>query len=181
MHSIYWMQSLEQLLLLLMDCLASLTRLVNFLLSGKAPLCLAPWLCGAPLTALLKKVGGIRPIAVGEVLRHLASHLCCFDVHPSLPGVFLPYGQGIPGGLEAAIHATRHYISQKASDSTFVLLTIDMKNAFNECNHFAFSARIDDEFPEISVCVKWCYSQPAELRFGSRRIHTPLGCSKVIL
>jgi len=70
---------------------------------------------------------------------------------------------GIPGGLEAAIHATRHYISQNASDSTFALLKIDMKNAFNECSHRAFFACIDDEFPEISAWVKWCYSQPAEL------------------
>jgi len=160
------------------DCLASLTCLMNYLLSGKAPSCLAPWLCGAPLTALLKKGGGFRPIAVGEVLRRLASRLCCLAVRPSLPGVFLPYGQvgvGIPGGLETAIHATRHYISQHASDSTFALLKIDMKNAFNECSRSAFFARIDDEFPEISAWVKWCYSQPAELRFGSRHIHASSG------
>jgi len=37
------------------DCLLSLTCLMNHLLSGNAPPCLAPWLCGAPLTALLKK------------------------------------------------------------------------------------------------------------------------------
>ena len=77
--------------------------------------------------------------------------------------------------MEAAIHATGHYISQNASDSTFVLLKIDMKNAFNECSRSAFFARIDDEFPEISAWVKWCYSQPAELRFGSRLIHASSG------
>ena len=58
-------------------------------------------MCGAPLTALLKKGGGVRPIAVGEVIRRLASRLCCLAVRPSLPGVFIPYGQvgvGIPGG-----------------------------------------------------------------------------------
>jgi len=36
---------------------------------------------------------------------------------------------GIPGGLEAAIHATHHYISQNNSNSTFALLKIDMKNS----------------------------------------------------
>jgi len=84
---------------------------MNYLLSSKAPPCLAPWLCGAPLTALLKKGGGVRPIAVGEVLRCLASRLCCL---PSLPNVFLSYGQvgvGIPGDLESAIHIVRHFIS----------------------------------------------------------------------
>jgi len=68
------------------DCLASLTCLMNYLLSGKAPSCLVPWLCGAPLMALLKKEGGIFPIAVSEVLQCIASRLCCLAVRPSLPG-----------------------------------------------------------------------------------------------
>ena len=72
------------------ECLLSLTRFMNHLLSGKAPSCLAPWLCGAPLTALLKKGGGVRPIAVGEVLLRFASSLCCLTVRPSLPSIFLP-------------------------------------------------------------------------------------------
>jgi len=118
-HSIYWMQSVEPLLLLL-------GTVLHHLLSGKAPSCLAPWLCGAPLTALLKKEGGIFPIAVSEVLQCIASQLCCLAVRPSLPGAL---GVGIPGGLEAAIHATHHYISQNNSDSTFALLKIDMKNS----------------------------------------------------
>ena len=59
------------------ECLLSLTCLMNHLLSGKGPSCLAPWLCGAHLTALLKKGRSDRPIAVGEVLRSLVSRLCC--------------------------------------------------------------------------------------------------------
>jgi len=55
------------------DSLFSLTCLMNHLLSGKVPFCLSPWLCGAPLTALLKKGAGVCPIAVGEVIRCLAS------------------------------------------------------------------------------------------------------------
>jgi len=58
-------------------------------------------MCGPPLTALLKKGGGVRPTAVGEVIKRLASQLCSLAVRPSLLGVFLPYGQvgvGIPGG-----------------------------------------------------------------------------------
>ena len=76
---------------------------MNLILPGKGPTCLAPWLCGASLTALLEKGGDVRPIAVGEVLCHLASRLCCLIVRPFLPDVFLPYrqvGVGIPGGLK---------------------------------------------------------------------------------
>ena len=66
---------------------------MNHLLSGKDPSCLAPWLCGTPLTTLLKKGGGIRLIVAGEVLHRLGSHLCCLIIHPSLLDTFLPYGQ----------------------------------------------------------------------------------------
>ena len=45
---------------------------------------------------------------MGEVLRRLASRLCCSAVRPYLPDIFLPYGQvgvGVKGGLEAAVRA----------------------------------------------------------------------------
>ena len=163
------------------DCLVSLTCLMNNLLSGKAPSILAPWLCGAPLTALHKKGGGVRPIAVGEVLRWLASRLCCFAVRPSLPGVFLPYGQvgvGIRGGLEAAIHVTRHYISLNASDSTLALLKIDMKNAFNECSRSAFFSRVGVEsYPGLDGAI--LNLQNCVLAHGVS--WPPLGYNRVIL
>ena len=107
--------------------------------------------------------------------------MCCLAVRPSLPIVFIPYGQvgvGIPGGLEAAVHVTCHYITQHASDSSLGLLKIDVKNAFNECSRSAFFNRIVGGFPEISAWVKWCYCQPAELCFGSRHILASSGVKK---
>ena len=41
--------------------------------AGKVPDQVAPFLCGARLHGAVKKDGGIRPIAVGEVLRRLTS------------------------------------------------------------------------------------------------------------
>ena len=49
------------------DCLHQITCLVNFLLSGKASPLAAPWLCGAPITALHKKNGGVHPRRNGGV------------------------------------------------------------------------------------------------------------------
>ena len=48
-----------------------LTRLVNLLCAGKVPEGVIPHLCGASLLPCKKKAGGLRLIAVGEVLRHL--------------------------------------------------------------------------------------------------------------
>ena len=90
---------------LLLLRLAALTKFINFQLSAKTPFCLAPWLYGAPLSALFKKV---RPIAVGKFFCRVASHLCYmyFAVWSHLPAVFLTFGQvgvGIFGGVEAHI------------------------------------------------------------------------------
>ena len=94
-------------------CLENLTRLMSHLISGKLHRNVSLWLSGAPITALYKKSGGVRPIALGNVLRHLASRLCCFAMKSRLPAVFFTHGQvgvGIRGALEAAVHATRSYI-----------------------------------------------------------------------
>ena len=52
--------------------------------------CISPWLVGVPL---LKKSGGFRPIAVGEVVRCLTSYVCYTAVKPHLPDIFWPKGQ----------------------------------------------------------------------------------------
>ncbi len=74
------------------NCRDQLTILVNKLLSGKLYETIAPWLVDTPLIALRKKCGGVRPTAVGEVLRRLASRVCCTAVRPHLPAILLPYG-----------------------------------------------------------------------------------------
>ena len=74
------------------DCLHASIVLISLLLSGKAHSWLSPWLVGAPLTALRKKDFGLRSIAVGEVLRHLTSRICCSPVRPRLVDILIPYG-----------------------------------------------------------------------------------------
>lgn len=91
------------------DCLSQLTRWLNHLLSGKVHPVLAPWLCGASLTALLKpNNGGHRPIAVGDSFRRLISRLCCSALHQRASDVLLSHNQlgvGAKGGLETAINS----------------------------------------------------------------------------
>ena len=101
------------------ECLSNLTRCVNALLAGKLDSRLAPWFCGAPLTALVKGSGAFRPIAVGETLRRLVSKVCCVSVRDSLPSLLLPRGQvgvGIRNGLEAAVHSLRTILATVGSN-----------------------------------------------------------------
>ena len=59
------------------EAIEQLTALSNLLARGDAPEPLAQHLAGASLMALSKPGGGIRPIAVGEVLRRLVSKCFC--------------------------------------------------------------------------------------------------------
>ena len=151
------------------DCLDSLTQFICFLLSGHADVRISPWLVGAPLTALRKKSGGIRPIAVGEILRRLASRLCCMAVKSTLPEVFLPYGQvgvGVPGGVEAAIHALSALLDEHGDNADLCCLKIDFSNAFNECFRSSFLHRLHREFPALFGWAQWCYHCEGFLNFG---------------
>ena len=49
--------------------LRALTHLTNHLVAGLAPREVAPFIAGAPLMALNKPDGGLRPIAIGETIR----------------------------------------------------------------------------------------------------------------
>ena len=55
------------------EVVVHLARLVNLLSRGDAPRTIAPFLGGASLVALHKPQGGLRPIAVGEILRRLVA------------------------------------------------------------------------------------------------------------
>ena len=160
------------------DCLDSLTRCVNCLLSGTLDSRLAPWFCSAPLTALAKKGGGFRLIAFGETLRRLVSKVCCLSVRSSLPDLLLPFGQvgvGVPGGLEAAGHSLRTILSTHSSDSSLCCLKLDMTNAFNECSRTSFLSRCHSDLPELFAWVQWCYCCAGELHFGPHRILSTTG------
>ena len=55
-------------------CNNSLTAVVNLLAQGRACAAAAPALAGASLVAVPKPKGGVRPIAIGELLRRLTGN-----------------------------------------------------------------------------------------------------------
>ena len=61
----------------------------------EAPATLAPHLAGATLHALPKKQGGVRPIAVGEVLRRLVGKLLCQAVREESRAYLWPLQVGV--------------------------------------------------------------------------------------
>ena len=72
----------------------------------------AQFFFGASLTALNKRDGGIRPIAVGCTLRRLVAKMASMSVKDCIGSILAPLqlGYGTPFGAEAAVHSARLYI-----------------------------------------------------------------------
>ena len=107
---------------------------VNLLCAGRAPSCILPYLCGASLLACKKKGGGLHPIAVGEVLRHLTSKCVSRAVQAEAISALSPLqvGVGISVGCEAIVHSVASLLDDATiPPESCCTLHIDFSNAFN--------------------------------------------------
>jgi len=149
------------------ELLGVITQFVNSLLDGKCHPDVIPILFGGNLIALEKKTGGVRPIAIGYVWRRLAAK--CANTHAvsRLTGLFNPrqLGVGVPGGCEAAVHATRRFVQSMPDD--YVVAKLDFSNAFNTLHRDAMLQSVIQEIPEIYKFCHLAYNNPSSLKFGN--------------
>ena len=121
---------------------------------------------GANITALNKKNGGIRPIAVGETIRRIACKCAMRRVEPQLSSLLAPLqlGFGVRAGLDAAIHSTRDKLYCDAESRIF--LKLDFRNAFNTIRRDHIADCLQTHAPSLSQLFHACYSEPSYLTFG---------------
>jgi len=122
-------------------------------------------LFGATLLAILKK-SGVRPIAVGYVWRRLAAKVACSDVKDAgatLLALRL-FGFGIPGGVEAAVHAARHYVSHMERGK--MLIKTDFRNALSTACRDMILEAINKHYPELLPFVTSTIGASTDLQFG---------------
>ena len=154
--------------------LQSLTRLVNVMVKGEVPTEIAPFLSGARLHAANKKDGGIRPIAIGNLLRRLVAKCCASKLQDKAAAVLGPHqlGVGVPGACEGIVHTVRKLLE---ADPSLFCLQVDLVNAFNLVNRDAAMEAVLQNFPEVLAWVKTCYGQPSHLLFGLVTLSSQLG------
>ena len=120
------------------------------------------------MTALLKVKGNgwdVQPIAVGEVIKRLASKCACNVVKEKASDFFSPFQFGVacPRGSEKIIHYLREVLEQHWNEPDFAIIKIDMQNAFNLVSRDAVLQQCFMHFPEIYPWTSWCYSQHPKL------------------
>ena len=152
----------------------ALTRLVNKMGSGSVPAIIAPFLSGARLIAGNKKDGGIRPIAVGNILRRLTSKCFSYGMAVRAANILCPLQMGVAvrGGLEALIHTVRELVEQ---EEDLMFLQVDLENAFNFVDQDLAFREVEEHFPDMLQWVLTCYGQQAVLTFGSSVIYSKTG------
>jgi hypothetical protein len=144
------------------------TALVQLAVAGSLPAEFAPYIAGAPLMALIKKCKGVRPIAMGEVLRRVASKCCCKLVVEDAKVFFGPYQVGVAtsGATEAPVHVVREMARSYGNDPGIIMLKVDFSNAFNNIERQNILERTWIHFPGIYCWVLYCYGQPGMLYFA---------------
>ena len=147
-----------------------LAAVVNLLVRGQACASAAPVLAGAALVAVPKPKGGVRPIAIGEVMRRLTGKCLMAAVREEARAFLWPaqLGVGVAAGAETAVHTVRAWLSrQQAAGQCKVLLKLDFRNAFNCLSRRSMLTAIAAHFPTLARFAVWCYAQPTCLQFGS--------------
>jgi len=156
----------------LLTALAAFSTLV---LEGRTPLPIRPFFFGASLTALNKKDGGIRPIAVGCTLRRLVAKIAGKMVVEDMAKLLAPrqLGYGVLGGAEAAVHAARQYITNIQPQDAVVKL--DFRNAFNSVRRDKMLEAVQTFAPDIYPFVHSTYSSPSSLLWENSSIQSSEG------
>ena len=152
--------------------LTTLTKMVNWLKDAKAPLIVQPYFAGARLTALIKKNRDVRPIAAGEILRRLVAKCLCATHKDAAAAHFKGYQYGVatPAGAERMIHFLRRTMAAHATDTDWVVLKVDLKNAFNCISRARLLELVLVHAPDMYHWVDWCYRTSSVLTFSDFRV-----------
>ena len=135
--------------------LFTLTNFVNLLAARLSPISIRPHLCWATLLASKKKSGGLRPIAVGEVLRRLTSKCLAASARSEVLNRLLPHqlGVGVKGGCETIIHSVSNLLSSNPPGRCWVLL-VDFSNTFNSFDQEAMFREFRQHVPSLSPWIE---------------------------
>jgi hypothetical protein len=143
-------------------CVA-LQRFCNMAVNGLLPSNLSPFLAGAKLIPLEKPGGGIRPIAVGEVLRRLVAKVLIARFQPGIADNLRPLQLGVntPQATELIAHSARLFLQDHNNEGA--MLQIDFKNAFNSIDRITMLDTIWNVCPSLAPWAQWCYGHPSNL------------------
>ena len=154
-----------------LNFLKSLTKLINLIGDGKIPEPLRLFFFGAKLIALIKKDGGLRPIAIGNTLRRIASKCAGSKAFSERQKFFgnVQVGCVSKRGAEIAAHSFGNLIELDDNPKCADLLKLDFKNAFKSLNRETRLNHVYSNRPELYNYTHCAYGKPSYL-FNGRSV-----------
>jgi hypothetical protein len=143
-----------------------LATLASMVLAGTAPG--RGLLCASRLVALEKPGGGVRPIAVGELIYRLCTKAVLR--HSFKPDFLSPgqFGVGTKGGVEPLIRAIQRVVDDSVVGVEYTHVTsLDFSNAFNTLDRADMAQAVRKHAPGLFRLAKWAYDKPSRLVIGS--------------
>jgi len=142
-----------------------LVVLTSMILAGNAPA--QGLLCSSRLVALEKPDGGVRPIAVGELIYRLCTKAV---LRTTFKPDFLSTGQfgvGTKGGVEPIIRAVQRVAEGSVEGGEYTHVTsLDFSNAFNTLDRSDMAQAVKQHAPGLYRLAKWAYDKPSHLVIG---------------
>ncbi len=157
--------------------LSSITKLVNTMLVGNISEYARTLLFSADLIALKKKDGGIRPIAMGNVFRRMASKVAAKSIR-QLGASMAPIqlGFGIRNGCEAAAHALRLFAENSdGRDGNELIVKLDVSNAFNCLRRDCILDKVFSHASHLFPLVKLAYGEQSFVCYDGNLIPSTNG------
>lgn len=143
------------------EVVAMLALLTKQVASGTAPG--GELLCMSRLTPLVKSDGGIRPIAVGDLIWRLIARVLVR--HYSTPSMLLPwqFGVGTPGGVEPVTRALERALDGSLPVKYTHVTSLDFSNAFNSLSRKELAKGLLKHAPALYRAGRWAYNLPSDL------------------
>lgn len=140
---------------------AFLRLLADMIRQGTAPG--ASLLCASRLIGLEKPDGGVRPIAIGDLVYRVAMKAILITSYN--PSMLLPFQLGVrsPGGVEPAIFQLEEAIIGPNHSDFQQVASIDLANAFNSVGRPAIAAAVATFAPTFYRATAWAYNSPSPL------------------
>jgi hypothetical protein len=163
---------------------SALARFCHMWAHGLIPEEMAPVLCGANLTPLRKKDGGVRPIAVGEVLRRLACKtLLNTAVAKEEASALAPeqVGVGVSRGAESVTLGFGSLLSCMGPHAqSWAALQVDVSAAFPTVSRQHVLQETATDAPSLYNAMKFCLSKSSPIYCGKNILYAesgvPQGC-----
>ena len=119
-------------------------------------------LLASRLIALDKPGGGVRPIAVGELLYRLVAKVALSKSYSLSQLAPFQLGVKTAGGVEPIVHLVREAVAGRVQGYTH-LCAVDFRNAFNSTKRRAIAMGVLKHAPAFLKLTRWAYNEPSAL------------------